>query len=702
MSETGIRYKAFISYSHNDEEWGRWLQKSLESYRIPRRLVGSPGKHGKVPARVAPVFRDREDLSSAADLTTSVRAELTASETLIVICSPAAAASPWVNEEIRFFKELGRGNRILALIVEGDPNSTESETRCFPPAMVEAGDGGIQEPLGADARKWADGKSLARLKLVAGILGIRLDDLRQRDMQRKHRLWMVAGSGAIAIALITSILAIVAITARDQAETRRQHAEDLVDYMVDDLKEKLDEVGQLDILEDVGGAVQQYLDTLNPQEESDGSLLQKAKVLRQLGEVAMEQGKLEDAMVAFEKSREVTHELHLREPQNIERIYELGQDEFWVGYVYLELGEFEAAQESFERYLQYSDRLTELDPSNPEWIMEQSYAQGNIAALVNRRESGDIALALERITSSVELNRKAIELDPGNHGYTSEYGEALAWQADTQLLLCDLGGALKSRQESLRIARETMEEEPANMNRKQRYAYANRGLAYISRQVGLSGQAMEQYKEATRVVADLYLAEPSNMHFLWDELLGRVYIAVMKAELGQFEEALIDLQEVYEPKRQVLQAGGDEDHRRRSGWIDYLLRFSDIAWMAGHDDHAEKAWSEVVRQMDDWIEAGADPKLWLGDISFARFLIWHYGSDIEITRSMADTLPEIKIDDSQPYLSCIERHLLVLQELRDENVSSARAHAKELLSKGYFEPGFVRICNHYDLCQGSG
>ncbi len=102
MSE--YRYKAFISYSHQDEQWGRWLQRALESYRVPRRLVGAEGRFGPVPARIAPVFRDREDLSSAADLTASVKEELAASETLIVICSPAAAASRWVNEEVRRFQ----------------------------------------------------------------------------------------------------------------------------------------------------------------------------------------------------------------------------------------------------------------------------------------------------------------------------------------------------------------------------------------------------------------------------------------------------------------------------------------------------------------------------------------------------------------------------------------------------------------------
>ena len=173
----GFSYKAFISYSHEDEHWARWLQRALETYRVPKRLVGEQGNYGNIPPRLAPVFRDRVDLSPGADLTESVRHELAAAETMVVICSPSAAQSRWVNEEIMAFRALGRADRIYALIVDGDPQTTDPAEQCFPKALIENEDGELLEPLAADARKWADGKLLAKLKLVAGILGARLDEI---------------------------------------------------------------------------------------------------------------------------------------------------------------------------------------------------------------------------------------------------------------------------------------------------------------------------------------------------------------------------------------------------------------------------------------------------------------------------------------------------------------------------------------------
>jgi hypothetical protein len=59
-----FRYKAFISYCHKDEAWAKWLHRALESYRVPRKLVGKQTSAGEVAARIRPVFRDRDDLSS--------------------------------------------------------------------------------------------------------------------------------------------------------------------------------------------------------------------------------------------------------------------------------------------------------------------------------------------------------------------------------------------------------------------------------------------------------------------------------------------------------------------------------------------------------------------------------------------------------------------------------------------------------------
>jgi hypothetical protein len=214
------RYWAFISYSQRDVKWAQWLHKELETYRIPRMWIGRHIGNLTIPRRLVPIFRDREELPSAGDLGSKIREALAASHSLIVICSPYAAASPWVNEEVRTFKSLGRSDHIFPLIVDGEPYASDHPEcglpECFPAALrfaVDA-DGGVSdrraEPLAADAREGKDGRSDARLKLIAGILGIGFDALRRREQtrQRRRRLKLAAASAATALAVVGGYLSL--------------------------------------------------------------------------------------------------------------------------------------------------------------------------------------------------------------------------------------------------------------------------------------------------------------------------------------------------------------------------------------------------------------------------------------------------------------------------------------------------------------
>ena len=129
LASDAPRYSAFLSYSHKDSAAAGRLHRRLESYRLPRRLVGTAGSAGPVPARLWPIFRDREELPAATDLSQTVREALAQSGALIVLCSAHAAASLWVAEEIETFRRLHPDRPILAAILDGDPAD------CFPGAL---------------------------------------------------------------------------------------------------------------------------------------------------------------------------------------------------------------------------------------------------------------------------------------------------------------------------------------------------------------------------------------------------------------------------------------------------------------------------------------------------------------------------------------------------------------------------------------
>ncbi len=230
-------YRAFISYSHRDSTWASWLHKAIESYRPPKAVVGVVTERGAVPRRLAPVFRDREELASSTDLGAVISDALRRSACQIVICSPAAANSRWVNEEILAFKRLGREDRIYCLIVAGEPNMADNPQRaheeCFPPALRFKLDAhgnlgtGRTEPIAADVRPGKDGRRNAKLKIIAGLLGLGFDALKRRDQQRHARRLLALACAASAGMVITTGLAGYALVQRSYAEqqTRRAEAE---------------------------------------------------------------------------------------------------------------------------------------------------------------------------------------------------------------------------------------------------------------------------------------------------------------------------------------------------------------------------------------------------------------------------------------------------------------------------------------------
>lgn len=254
-ADGGFRYRAFLSYAHRDEAAARALHRALEGYRVPSRLVGQDTCLGPAPRRLGRVFRDRDELSAVGQLSDVLKAALADSQFLIVVASKAAAASKWVNEEVRQFKLMGRDARVMAYI---PPHAEGTTDAIFPAALrfeVEP-DGRISErraePVAADARKSGDGVRLARLKLIAGLTCLPLDAIIRRDSVRRQRRLGIAAIAASVLAIAMAFLAAQAIQGQREAERQRAEAEGLIEFMLTDLRDKLEPVGRLEVLDSVG------------------------------------------------------------------------------------------------------------------------------------------------------------------------------------------------------------------------------------------------------------------------------------------------------------------------------------------------------------------------------------------------------------------------------------------------------------------
>lgn len=189
-------YSAFISYRHlpADIAAAKAVQQALETYRIPGDIQKKTGRK-----KLNRCFRDQDEMPLADDLGSSIEKALTESEYLIVICTPDLPGSAWCLREVDYFIESGRKDRIIPVLVSGEPRDS------FPPQIIwrETENGREEvEPLAADVR--GDLKKqlkTEKLRIIARMLNLNYNDLkkREREQQLRNRL-----------ALVSAVLAVVA------------------------------------------------------------------------------------------------------------------------------------------------------------------------------------------------------------------------------------------------------------------------------------------------------------------------------------------------------------------------------------------------------------------------------------------------------------------------------------------------------------
>lgn len=506
------RYKAFISYSHTDEALAAWLQRSLERYRIPGRLREA---NPDLPGRLHPVFRDKEELGCSTDLSDTLRAAISRSDALLVVCSPAAAASRYVNEEIQTFQALSPDRSILCLMVAGSPDPASDEC-AFPSALLVNDSGeALPEPLAADVRPTADGKRGALLKIAAGLLHVGIDDLRQRDQQRKVRFMSAVTAGALAIAVITIGLGLNAHYARQESEVRRTQAEEMIGFMLGDLRQKLQPIGKLDILDSVGDQAMDYFAALGDKLSGQDALA-RVMALRQIGEVRFQQGRLAPALEAFTVSRDFAQVLHEQNPAQNDYLFELGQAEFWVGYVAWERNDLNAADRAFRDYRAMSQMLAARAPENTDYRLELSYAVSNLGSVA--RERGATREALDYFLESVEINRALLESAPNDVTLQFDLATGLSWLGSTYLDLGDLSHSDAAFKASLEILA-ALHQGGSNARYSEEYVDVAVLLAEVDSHRGDTVAARQHIDQGMAVARALVEQDPANAK--WREGLYR-------------------------------------------------------------------------------------------------------------------------------------------------------------------------------------
>jgi len=311
-------------------------------------------------------------------------------------------------------------------------------------------------------------------------------------------------------------LAATAYVARNDAQRRQAQAEDILGFMLGDLRLKLTTVGRLDLMRAVDDKAAGYFASLDPRDLSDRALEEQARSLTGIGQVRLEEGNHEEAMKAFREAHARSTALHEREPANGQRLFDLAQAEYWIGYVAWQQGRLDDTGMWFRKYLNSAIRLAAMDRKRVDWQKEVAYGHHNLAVL--DESLGRYGEAERAMLAQLQLYRGWIRQRPKDLHLQFEASQVVSWLGGLALRLGRLEGAEARFVEQADMMRRIVQEDARNAGWKTDEVISLLLLADAQAQRGRLREARASIEAAALVAARLSALDPANNR--WRVSLG--------------------------------------------------------------------------------------------------------------------------------------------------------------------------------------
>ena len=372
---------------------------------------------------------------------------------------------------------------------------------------------------------------------------------RARKFARRNRVGVAFGavvaSALVAVGVNAAVQTERVAEARDAAELRRAQAESLIDFMLTDLRERLEPIGRLDVLDAVGDQAEAYFASVPEADVTDEEVFRRVTALQLIGQVRLDQGNLAAARDAFEAALELNQGLTVRAPENSEWQVGLGASHFWVGFVDYRLGDHEPALEQMRAYLQIAEALVAQDATNTEWRTELAYAHSNIGSVLQDR--GDLEGALDEFQATKEMLARLAEDEPGDGAMQLDLADTYNTVGFVLQGLGRLDEALDEFREEVRIKEALAAQDTTNMQWRARLATGHNYLGQALQSTGHVNEAMAHYREGVRLWTGLVAHDTSNVRWLQNLSMNRERVAAVLedwGELGPALDLLLDIEDV--------------------------------------------------------------------------------------------------------------------------------------------------------------
>ena len=342
------------------------------------------------------------------------------------------------------------------------------------------------------------------------------DFLRASERQYRHKRWLRAGAtiALIVFSVVSVLFGLQAQRAKNEADQRREDALKLTDFMLGDLADKLRPMGNLKLLNSISSEALTTLDLQPGKHQRTEDLINRSRALRTLGEVLMEQAKVDEAHIAFMRANGAARQAASQAPGSIEALAESGIAAFWLGNHYYRQNRLDDASRHWATYLDSSERLLRLEPDNGNWPVELSYALTNLGAVA--RDQGRIDDALGYFKRSAVLKEKAWRMKPEDDNLRYEQIVTLSWISAAQEADGDLSTAADGYAEQIGMLRTLLAKNPDAHAWKRRIANSLITSANLALARGELEKASAQIEESVALLSISVAQETENRMWLRD------------------------------------------------------------------------------------------------------------------------------------------------------------------------------------------
>ena len=397
---------------------------------------------------------------------------------------------------------------------------------------------------------------------------------RARKFVRRHRVGVAFA--ATVFVLLVAFSAVMAVQARRLAharaiaEARQEQAEELIGFMVGDLRTRLTPIGRLDLLDEVGRKALGYFAAVPESELSSEELLRRVQALQQLGEVRMDQGNLAAAGDAFRQSLALASGLAARDPSIGAWQVTLGASHFWVGNLLWQQGDFDGALAHFVPYLRITEGLVAAHPDSLSYRLELAQAHSNIGSVNEAR--GDLAGALQAYGASLAIKQGLVRRDSSNLDWRLDLAHTYNSMGVVQTKLGDLAGALRSHRAELAIKQVLVARDPGDTQRQRFLAIGHAYLGNLLVTMGDVEGGLAEARPARAIYASLVARDPTNAEWRRNLANGERNVGQALLERGDAAGSLRELDAGRERLERLLAASPTNRSVRRELALTELAR----------------------------------------------------------------------------------------------------------------------------------